>query len=144
MESKRKTRKVLKAAKATLVPKESHKQPDKLSSSEVMIRQNGEAIESLTAHPGWVIVEDLIDESIASVVGRKTNGYYYNGEISRGSKSKDYLAGYQEALTQLYNRIKDFIIIKNKMIESHNRSEKEKNSPIINPFLEEQDFNDRY
>lgn len=102
-----------------------------------IILEQGNLVESLIAHPGWKIVEELIDEGVASVSGRKTNGYYFNGELVRGGKNKDYLTGYQEALTQLYNRIKDFIIAKDKMILAKKQEELDKNAPIYNPFLEE-------
>jgi len=102
---------------------------------------NGMLVESLIEHEGWEIIEDLIDEGVASVSGRKTNGYYYNGDLSRGSKNKEYLVGYQEALTQLYNRIKDFISLKAKLLASKEADGRVAQQEVYNPFLE--DFNDK-
>lgn len=96
-------------------------------------------MESLLNHKGWTIIEDLIDEGIASVVGRKTNGYYYSGELIRGGKNKDYLTGYQEALSQLYNRIKDFISARDKMIKRKKEEEEFENGEVFNPFLEKEE-----
>lgn len=68
--------------------------------------------------------------------GRKTNGYYHNGDLTRGGKNKEYLTGYQEALTQLYNRVKDFITFRDNMINKQRQEESEKNAPVYNTFLE--------
>ena len=125
---------------ATPVLKESPKlaeQDSPPSSTEALIKYNGDLIESLLQHEGWRIVEDLIDEGVASVVGRKTNGLYYEGSLVRGDKNKDYLTGYQEALTQLYNRIKSFISIRDNRIASKKAEDLELNAPVYNPFMEE-------
>lgn len=114
-----------------------NKPETKVGSAESLIVINGNIIESLLAHSGWIIVEDLIDEGIASVSGRKTNGYYYNGSLTSGTKNKDYLTGYQEALVQLYNRIKDFIRERDKVLQSKKAEKEETEAPLINPFLEE-------
>lgn len=110
---------------------------DKPTDAEALIRFNGDLIESLISHQGWTIVEDLIDEGIASVSGRKTNGYYYDGALTRGGKNKDYLSGYQEALSQLYNRVKDFIIARDKMIKRKKDEEAMVKGEVYNPFLTE-------
>jgi hypothetical protein len=136
MESKPKKRQVRKAPKAT---PEQPKQLDKPSQAEALVKFNGDLVESLLQQPGWVIVEELIDESIASVSGRKTNGYYYDGELTRGGKNKDYLSGYQEALSQLYNRVKDFIIARDKMVARKKAEEQYAKGEVYNPFLTEED-----
>jgi hypothetical protein len=100
------------------------------------VKFNGDMVESLISHEGWHIVEELIDEGIASVSGRKTNGYYYDGELTRGGKNKDYLSGYQEALSQLYNRVKDFILARDKMISRKKAEEQYAKGEVYNPFLE--------
>jgi hypothetical protein len=137
MESKPKKRQVRKAVKATPERKEQPKQQDKPSQAEALVKFNGDLVESLIAHEGWHIVEELIDEGIASVSGRKTNGYYYDGELTRGGKNKDYLSGYQEALSQLYNRVKDFILARDKMIKRKKDEEAMLKGEVYNPFLEE-------
>ena len=96
-------------------------------------------MESLLSHEGWRIVEELIDEGVASVVGRKTNGYYYNGSLTMNDKNKDYLTGYQEALTQLYNRIKQFIMARNSLELNKKQVELDKEAPVYNPFMEDLD-----
>jgi len=125
--------------KVTPVRKEQPKQQDKPSQAEALIRYNGDLVERLLAHEGWHIVEELIDEGIASVSGRKTNGYYYDGELTRGGKNKDYLSGYQEALSQLYNRIKDFIITRDRAISRKKAEEQFEKGDVYNPFLEKED-----
>lgn len=122
----------------TPVPPKLPLPQDKPTNAEALIRFNGDLIESLIAHQGWSIVEDLIDEGIASVSGRKTNGYYYDGELTRGGKNKDYLSGYQEALTQLYNRVKDFIITRDKTLKRKKEDEETMKGEVYNPFMEEE------
>jgi hypothetical protein len=139
MESKPKKRQVRKVRKATLERNEPLKSQDKPTQAEALIKFNGDLIESLISHEGWHIVEELIDEGIASVSGRKTNGYYYDGELTRGGKNKDYLSGYQEALSQLYNRIKDFIIARDKAIARKKDEEQYAKGDVYNPFLTEED-----
>lgn len=141
MASKRKKRQVPKVSSATPAPQKSDPSP-KPSSAEALIKLNGDLIESLISHEGWVIVEDLIDEGVASVIGRKTNGYYYNGAINTTSKDKQYLTGYLEALTQLYNRIKEFIKLRDQLKENKKKEEVEKSSPVYNPFMEGTEFED--
>jgi hypothetical protein len=123
----------------TPVPPKLQVQQDKPTDAESLVRFNGDLIESLISHQGWVIVEELIDEGIASVSGRKTNGYYYDGELTRGGKNKDYLSGYQEALSQLYNRVKDFVITRDKMIKRRKDEEAMVQGDVYNPFLTEED-----
>jgi hypothetical protein len=139
MESKPKKAQVRKGRKATPVRVEPPKQLDKPTQAEALIKFNGDLIESLIAHEGWHIVEELIDEGIASVSGRKTNGYYYDGELTRGGKNKDYLSGYQEALSQLYNRVKDFIITRDRAIARKKAEEQYAKGEVYNPFLTEED-----
>ena len=143
MESKPKNRQVRKAHRVT--PEQPEQQIEIIKiiaipkSPEAMIKENGDLVESLLSHQGWTIVEDLIDEGIASVSGRKTNGYYYDGELTRGGKNKDYLSGYQEALSQLYNRVKDFILARDKAIVRRKAEEQYEKGEVYNPFLEEKD-----
>lgn len=122
---------------------ESPKPHDKPKNPEALLIYNGNLIENLLSNEGWTIIEDLIDEGVASVLGRKTNGYYYYGDMTRSQKSKDYLTGYYEALTQLNNRIRDFIIERDKLVEKKKEEQKAKNQPYINPFLEELNDNDK-
>jgi hypothetical protein len=139
MESKPKKRQVRRAVKATQEHKEQPKSQDKPSQAEALIKFNGDLVESLIAHEGWHIVEELIDEGIASVSGRKTNGYYYDGELTRGGKNKDYLSGYQEALSQLYNRVKDFVIARDRAVARKKAEEQYAKGEVYNPFLTEED-----
>ncbi len=126
--------------RATPAPQKSQPQPPyKPNNAEALIKMNGDLIESIISHQGWTIIEDLIDEGIASVSGRKTNGYYYDGDLTRGGKNKDYLSGYQEALSQLYNRIKDFIIARDKLIRKRKEEESEVKGEVYNPFLEKEE-----
>jgi hypothetical protein len=139
MESKPKKRQVRKVRRETPERKEQPKPQDKPTQADALIKFNGDLVESLIAHEGWHIVEELIDEGIASVSGRKTNGYYYDGELTRGGKNKDYLSGYQEALSQLYNRIKDFVITRDRAIARKKAEEKFEKGEVYNPFLTEED-----
>lgn len=137
MVSKPKKAKVLKVRKATQELPKSLKQ-DKPTTAEALIIFNGNLVEELISHPGWNIVEELIDEGVASVSGRKTNGYYYFGDLERGSRSKDYLTGYQEGLKQFYNRIKDYIRVRDKMLAQKKDDDVQSKAPFINPFMEEE------
>ena len=141
MGSKRKIRKALKAVSKTHVPEKSPRQTGdfKPSSAEALIKHNGDLIESLISHQGWQIIEELLDEGIASVVGRKTNGYYYDGALNNSTKNKDYLTGYKEALTQFYNRVKDFILVRDKLSAIKKQEEIDSKAPVYNPFLENDD-----
>ena len=96
MESKRKKQRAPKVVSAIHAPVKSQPHPKVLhpTSAEALIKSNGDLIENLMTHQGWPIVQELIDEGVASIVGRKTNGYYYSGELSRNGKTKDYSTGY--------------------------------------------------
>lgn len=111
----------------------------KEQSVEELIRHNGELVEALLASEGWKeVVLPLIQESVSSVSGRYTSGYYYDGEFTRGGKSLDYLSGYQKALMELNNRILDFVKAKDNLVIKKKAEAKEANAPMINPFLEDE------
>ena len=106
---------------------------------ENLIRYNGELVESLYISPVWTeIIEPLITEGIASVSGRKTNGRYYHGDITKPESRRDFSAGYQKALMDFNNYLNDFVLEKNKLIKARKEEELDKESPLFNPFLEEE------
>jgi hypothetical protein len=138
MESKPKKVQVRKAHKATPVPQEPPKPRDK-KSIDSLILHNGELVEKLLASEVWAeIILPLIHESIAGVSGRFTNGRFYKGDLTRGICNLERISGYQCALEEFHNRINDFVVIKDKMIEDKKRDKEEAKQPMVNPFLEEE------
>ena len=144
MESKRKTRKVRKAASVIPAP-----QPPVVSllksvdskplDPEILIRCNGELIDGLFHSDVWKeIVFPLLQESIAGVSGRFTNGRFYKGNLTGDRKSLEFLSGYQSALEEFHNHLHDFIVSRDKLISSRKAKEEEEKAPLINPFMEEE------
>lgn len=149
MESKPKKRKVLKGSKAQAeLPK-----PPKIAkvnlevtasknpsvSPEVLIEQNANLVESLFNSEAWKeIAFPLLQELIASVCGRFTNGRYYHGDFTRTENRKDFQSGYQRALMDFNNNLHDFILAKNKVLENKKKEQEESKAPIYNPFMEEE------
>lgn len=139
MVSKPKKRQVPKARSVTPEPPKSPK-ADKPTQAEALIKFNGELVEELFASKPWTeIVFPLLQESIASVSGRFTNGRYWHGGLTTkwtGNESLFY-AAYQKALMDFNNNLHDFVVAKNKLIESKKKEEEEKKGEIYNPFMEE-------
>jgi hypothetical protein len=136
MESKRKKRRVVKAVSATPAPQKSEAPRPK--SPEALIRYNGELVETLFESEPWrEIAFPLIQESIASVSGRFTNGRFYQGSLTRSKMNRDELAGYQLALEEFHNRLHDFVVAKRDLIEKKKQEAESKKAEIYNPYLEE-------
>lgn len=74
---------------------------------------------------------------IASVSGRYSNGRFHKGEFTKSREHQEWLSGYQCALEEFNNNLHDFILAKEKLVESKKQEEAEKKAPIYNPFLEE-------
>ena len=137
MESKRKTRKVHRVSKATQELPKSEPQPLKVS-PEVLINQNGLLVEELFSSKPWLeIAFPLLQESIASVSRRFTNGRFYQGTLTKSKMNRDELAGYQMALEEFHNRLHDFVFEKEKLRLRKNEEKESKNAPLYNPFMEE-------
>lgn len=137
MESKRKKLRVPRARLETHDPSESPIPPVEY---ERLVRRNARLVRELLRSKVWFdILDPLISEGVASVSGRRTNGRYYHGELTKGSKERDYLAGYQRALMDLFNRIMDFPDAEEKMLEKKKEDEKAKSAPLYNPFMEDFD-----
>ncbi len=119
-------------------PPKSDKQP---KSIEDLIRHNGELIEKLFQSEVWIeIVFPTLQEAIAGVSGRFTNGRYHHGSLTRDlSLNTPFLSGYQKALMDFYNHLNDFIVENNKLLLVKKQDRAEKEAPIYNPFMEEQD-----
>jgi hypothetical protein len=129
-----------KAKKPTSAPKSQPKQPDKLyQKTERLIKRNGELVESLMRSEVWSeIIEPLLQEQIASVCGRKTNGRWHHGSFTRDKNiSLEYLKGYQCASMDFHNRIHDFIKFKEDLLKKKNQEDAEKRSPVVNTFLDD-------
>lgn len=146
MESKPKKRQVRKARSAIQEPKPlDPPHQDKTTSVEALIKINAELVEQLLSSRVWVeIVKPLLDESIASVSGRFTNGRYWHGGLTTkwNENNSIFYAAYQKALMDFYNNIHDFVLAKDKLISKKKMEameEKEAKSPIYNPFMEESD-----
>lgn len=140
MESKRKTRKVHKVIKAQA---ESPKPPKE--NAEVLITRNGEQVEELMSSTVWKdIIQPLLDESIAGVSGRFTNGRYWHGTLTTNIRKNDagfvepiFLAGYQKALMDFHNNLHDFTVKKNEVLVKRKSELEEKNAPFVNPMTED-------
>jgi hypothetical protein len=145
MASKPKKAKVVKARSATQERKELPKQDKKEESSkptsvEALTIQNGQLIEQLLSSRPWVeIVKPLLDESIAGVSGRFTNGRYWHGTLTTkwDENTSLALAFYQKALMEFYNNIHDFVVAKDKLLRDKKQDELDKSAPIYNPFMED-------
>ena len=109
---------------------------------EQLIRENGELVEQLFQSEVWqTIVMPTFEEAIAGVSGRKTNGRYYHGELTRGGGAPNpvFLAGYQKGLMDLWNHLHDFVQAKEKL-EAKIKAEKlNSQEKLINPFVEDSD-----
>lgn len=83
------------------------------------------------------IVLPLIQESIASVSGRYTNGRFYQGSLTRTSENPERLRGYQLALEEFNNRLHDFVVEKNKLDDKKKQEALDSKAQMYNPFVEE-------
>jgi hypothetical protein len=152
MASKPKKAKAGKARSAVHAPKELPKQDKKKEASrdndpkptsqEALIIQNGHLVEQLFSSRPWLeIAKPLLDESIAGVSGRFTNGRYWHGSLTTkwNEHTSLALAFYQKALMEFHNNLHDFITAKNNLIKGKKQEEEDKVAPIYNPFMEEAD-----
>ena len=99
---------------------------------------NGDYVETLLDSYAWKeIVFPLLQESIASVSGRFTNGRFHQGSLTKSKMNRDELAGYQMALEEFNNRIHDFVVARDNLRIKKIEEDYEKKAPIINPFMEE-------
>lgn len=95
--------------------------------------------ELLSSKPWTEIAFPLLEESIASVSGRFTNGRFYQGTLTKSKMNRDELAGYQMALEEFYNRLHDFIVTRDRAIAKKKEEELEKKAVMYNPFMEDRD-----
>ena len=138
MVSKHKKRKVLKAGSETPAPPKP--QVDKPTSPEALIKFNGEQVEALFQSYAWKeLVFPVLQELVASVSGRLTNGRYYHGSLTRdwSGHNSIFVAGYQKGLMDFHNQIAGFVEAKVSLEESKKKEKAEKDAPIYNPFMEE-------
>ena len=144
MESKRKKPPVPKAPKATHGPKKSLPQ-DKPTEIEALIKYNGDLVEALTSSEAWrEIAFPLLQEAIAGVSGRLTNGRFHHGSLTREISSSNalFVSGYQKALMDFHNNLMDFMTERDKLKQRKKDEEKEAKAPLYNPFLEEEILED--
>lgn len=129
MESKRKKRQV---HKAQTTPR------NKPTAAEALLAYNAKLVEELFASEAWQdIVFPLLQESIAGVSGRFTNGRFYQGTLTRTASNPEQLRGYQLALEEFHNHLHDFILARNNIILNRREEEANKKAPLYNTFLEE-------
>lgn len=135
----RKPRKAVKAvAKAQKLAQPKVKYVEQEKSAEQLIYQNGKLVEDLLLTSVWLnIIEPLLDETISSVSGRKTSGYYHHGSFTKLQDDPRFLQGYQKAGMDIYNRIKDFVRAKESLQREKLSNEIDKVQKMYNPFLEE-------
>lgn len=125
---------------ATPALPESPKLQDKPSNPEVLIHNNGVMVESLFQSQVWKeIVFPVLQEQIAGVSGRFTNGRWWHGTLTTNWKENTslFVAGYQKALMDFHNSLHDFIVAKDNLLKKKKDEESEKQAPIVNPFMEE-------
>jgi len=128
---------VAKGRKAT--PAQPAQDKPKTTSAEVLIEQNGRLVEELYQSKVWVeIIKPLIDESIASVCGRFTNGRYWHGGLTTKWAANEplFYAAYQKALMDFNNNLNDFVLAKEKLLAAKKAEKADKDAPIYNPFME--------
>ena len=104
--------------------------------------ENGKLIEALFISKAWTeIVFPLIQESIAGVSGRFTNGRYWHGTLTSNWKDDNplFVAAYQKSLMDLHNNLHDFILAKDRLLESKKKEALESKGEVYNPFMEESD-----
>ena len=116
--------------------------PKSDSNPDYLIIENGNLIEELFASRPWQeIVKPLLDEMIASVSGRFTNGRYWHGGLTskwEGNNSLFFCA-YQKSLIDFHNNLNDFIVARNNTLDKKKTEEADKRAPLINPFMESAD-----
>lgn len=118
---------------------------DRPTNPDALIRYNGELVESLFSSQPWKeIAFPLLQESIAGVSGRFTNGRYWHGALTTNWKENNsvFISGYQKALMDFQNSLHDFILAKEKLKDQKKAEEAEKKEPLYNPFMEDQEFED--
>lgn len=137
MVSKPKKRQVRKVRSEIPEPPKSAKP---LKSVKSLIKRNGDLIEELFRSEAWIeIALPTLQEAIAGVSGRFTNGRYHHGSLTRDlSLSTPFVSGYQKALMDFYNHLHDFILEKNKVDAAKKIEKLESQAPLYNPFLEDQ------
>lgn len=131
---------MVKVPSATQEHAKSQSQPLSKGSRERLIIKNGDLIEDLTKHEAWsTIIVPLLQERIASVSGRLTNGRYYHGTFTQDWKGETpvMLAGYQKALMDIWNDIQDFVVARDRVLVQKKQDDTEKAQVVVNPFLEE-------
>jgi len=99
-------------------------------------------VEELIASPVWTdVIAPVFSESVASVSGRMTNGYWFHGSLTREVSKDNSLmySGYQKGVMDVWNRIIDFVKAKEQLEEKMKEDALGKKAPIINPFLEDFD-----
>jgi hypothetical protein len=125
-----------------VIPEAPRSETPQDKSAEQLIRSNGDAIESLLRSEAWCdIAFPLLQELIAGVSGRFTNGRFRKGSLTKpgGSLSLEALSGYQLALEDFHNNLADFVTARDNLIQAKKQAELDKNTPVTNPFLEEEE-----
>jgi len=78
---------------------------------------------------------------IAGVSGRYdlNKGVYHHGSFTRDLSGHNslFFTGYQKALMDFNNHIREFVSAKNRAIEEKKQEAQDKKAPFYNPFLEE-------
>ena len=109
-----------------------------LEKTESLVKHNGLLVEALIHSEVWIqILSPLIDETIASVSGRKTNGRWHHGDFTRTKEDAQFLKGYQKSAMDIHNHLLDFIKAKDDISKKYIQEAQEAHAPIVNPFMEE-------
>lgn len=109
---------------------------------EQLVIDNGTLVENLYQSEVWAtIIEPYMQECVAGVSGRYTNGRWYHGTLTRDwtNHTSVFVAGYQKGLMDLFNGLNDFVAKKRELELKHKSEKIESHAPVTNPFMEEAD-----
>lgn len=107
---------------------------------EKLVIENGKLVEELLSSQAWRdIAMPLLEESIAGVSGRLTNGRFHHGDLTKdwSANQSVFFAGYQKALMDYFNHLQDFVVAKDNLIAKKKREAEDSKAPIYNPYMEE-------
>ena len=123
-------------------PQENKKLDKNSTNPESLIIENGNLVEELFLSRCWIdIVKPVLDEMVASVSGRFTNGRYWHGGLTTKWDGNNPLfhSAYQKSLMDFHNNLHDFIVKRDKTLLEKKQKRLDKNAPLVNPFMENDD-----
>jgi hypothetical protein len=130
---------VLKTVAVKSPPPSAPTEEVKREKTDYLISHNGTLVEQLYDSEVWrEVLEPLISETVSSVSGRYTNGVWHHGDFTRKSPhSLDYLKGYQTAMMDFSNRLREFVLAKENLKHRKVREDLERRAPMVSPMENE-------